>query len=91
MKHILGDICSYVVNLGRFRRNLLPPSSGQKSEDGGVVFLPNALSLKSLYTPEDNIKMWIAVHKVLVYSVKHKLHPICRVQQESRNAICYQN
>jgi hypothetical protein len=42
VKNILVDICSSVINLGKFRRNLLPPSSGQNSEDGGARFLRNA-------------------------------------------------
>jgi hypothetical protein len=35
----LGGNCEEYINVGKFRRNLLPPPSGQQSEDGGVGFL----------------------------------------------------
>jgi hypothetical protein len=44
--NILVDMCSSVINLGTFRRNLLSPSSGQKSEDGAVGFLRNGIGLR---------------------------------------------
>ena len=81
-----------VINLGKFRRNLLPSFFKAELWRWRWQVSSKCRKRRSVYTTEESIiKMCIAVHKVLVYSFKHKLHLICEVKDESRNVRCYQN